>query len=277
MPGVAASRLDQTEGCFAGRTTLMGQRRISRRPANRSQDAGWRSGENYFSSGCAPQFDDWLFSTVKAVLTQNPAEFSASSSPDPPRAPAVVPRVQYTAKLRGEQLDAKELKDLVDSQSLAGLRNTAVAISRLPFHRQLGSILSQLFAKILRENPVVRKMLLKLATGELSSESAEALSAELDTHLIVHTGTACRSIVLLGFGAGEQCDLLDRRQRTPSPQLGKIRQNTREWKCALGSLKELRQVSIVYHRGLTQSSRCTQEDDEDDTGLHGRLLAHPDG
>ena len=149
MPGVAASRLDHTEGGFAGRTVLVGNvgfldvpRVATRTPA------GADSGENYFSSGCAPQLDDWWFSTVKATLTENPAEFSASGSLDPHRAPAVVPRIQCTAKLRGEQLDAKELRDLFDSQSLAGLRNTAEAISRLPFHRQLGSILSQLFEKL---------------------------------------------------------------------------------------------------------------------------------
>ena len=82
MPGVAASRLGHTEGGLAGRTTLMGNvgfldvpRIAARTPA------GADSGENYFSSGCAPQLDDWWFSTVKAILTENPAEFSASGSP----------------------------------------------------------------------------------------------------------------------------------------------------------------------------------------------------
>ena len=119
------------------------------------------SGENYFAPDLAAQRDYWWFSTVKSILTEDPTSSMAIASLDPPPASTVTPGMRFTDKLRGEQADARELRDRVDGQSLAGLRNTAEAISRLPVHRQLGSILPQLFANVLREKP----HLTRFATG----------------------------------------------------------------------------------------------------------------
>ena len=181
-----ASRLDCSDGGFCGKSTLLGNvsfHDITRVAARTLPDAA--RGENYFASDPRSATGLLGFPSVKSTLTENSTRFQVSASLDPRLHPRSQLCIRYTDKLRGEQPDALELRDRVDRQSLAGLRKAAEAVSRLPFLRQLRSISSQLVAKVLLENPSLRKLLLELATGELSSESASAQSAEVNAHLFL--------------------------------------------------------------------------------------------
>ena len=187
---------------------------------------------------------------LKALLIENLPEISSGSCPDPPRPQTVVPCLQHTARLRGEHFDAKELRALVDRQSVAGLRNTADVISRLPYHRKLGNILAQLFGKILRESPVVREMLLRLAGGEHSLESAEALSAELDTPRCAACSVS-QSPVLCEFGAGGQCGFRAHLLHSWAKSARDPRVEVCSWRLLL--------VSVLCHMVLRQFSRAPKK------------------
>ena len=77
------------------------------------------SSENYFLSGLAAQSDFCWFSAVKSILTEEATSFTTSASPDPLLASTVTPAMHFTDKLRGEQPDARELRDRVDRQFLS--------------------------------------------------------------------------------------------------------------------------------------------------------------
>ena len=88
----------------------------------------WPDEENYFISGRPAQSCPKIISTVICILVSNTAR--------PIHNAALMPERSQT-RLRGAQLDAK------DRQASAGLRSTAEAVSRVPSHTKLGSILSQ--------------------------------------------------------------------------------------------------------------------------------------
>ena len=86
-------------------------------------------------------------------------------------------KISFTAKLRGEKMNANELRALDDKQALAGLRNTSEAIARLPGHLELGTVLAALFRKILRQRLRLREILVLLGSGQSTPEQREELSA----------------------------------------------------------------------------------------------------
>ena len=119
--------------------------------------AGGRADENYFLSAwrenSSKSGDDWAFPILRLMSEKNlpvspPLDEPAEFQDTPP-----VQRISFTTKLRGEQMNAKEVKQDEDRRSLCGLRNTSEAVSRLPGHLKLGSILGEFFRGILRKNP----------------------------------------------------------------------------------------------------------------------------
>ena len=148
--GVAASRLDHSAGGFCGKTTLLGNVSfvdVPRVAARTLAEAA--SSENYFLSGLTAQSDYWWF-PLKSTLTEEATSFTTSASPVPLLASTVTPAMHFTDNCM-ESSETRGSFGTAWTESLAGLRNTAEVISRRPFHRQLGSILSQLFAEVFFE------------------------------------------------------------------------------------------------------------------------------
>ena len=75
------------------------------------------------------------------------------------------PDIKYTTRIRGVQLNAKELRAQEDKRSLAGVRNAAEAITRLPGHLELGKMLAKFFIKSGRQCPRLRTLMVTLVSG----------------------------------------------------------------------------------------------------------------
>ena len=90
----------------------------------------------------------------------------------------------FVAKLRGDQPNAKDLRERENKMALAGLRNTAEAFSRLPGKVKLGSVLASIFKKVFLENQRLRKMLVDMSSGEQLAETLDHMSQELDMFLL---------------------------------------------------------------------------------------------
>ena len=92
----------------------------------------------------------------------------------------LVQRISFTTKLRGEQMNAKEVKQDEDRRSLCGLRNTFEAVSRLPGHLKLGSIFGEFFRGILWKNPRLHKLLVSLGSGDVPEDEQNEARIELE-------------------------------------------------------------------------------------------------
>ena len=67
-----------------------------------------------------------------------------------------------------------------NKMALAGLRNTAEAVHRLPGQIRLGTVLASFFKKVLLENLHLREMLLEMTSGKLPAEVLDDMSQKLD-------------------------------------------------------------------------------------------------
>ena len=70
-----------------------------------------------------------------------------------------------SAQLRGNQPNAKELRQQEDGASLSGLRNTAEVVAKLPGHLRLGAVLAQFFLGCFRNDHRFWSGLLDVASG----------------------------------------------------------------------------------------------------------------
>ena len=104
---------------------------------------------------------------------------SGSASPavdrDPIRQPDLRPHLQYSCPPRELKTDAKQLKQVEDDQSLAGLRATAKVAARIPGQIRLGKVLNALFDKILSADAKLENRLLLLVSGAISSLKLSSL------------------------------------------------------------------------------------------------------
>ena len=144
--------------------------------------------KNYFLSGpgenCAESCVHWANAIAQALRAESPGE-----PPEPDNLAEISgdfcrPAIKYTTRLRGVQLNAKELRAQEDKMALAGVRNAAEAITRLPGHIELGKILAKFFINSLRHNPRLRDLLITLGSGGVDPDELPKLSAELDQLII---------------------------------------------------------------------------------------------
>ena len=96
----------------------------------------------------------------------------------------IAPELTFTAKLRGEQPHAKDLRERENKMAIAGLRNTAEAVHRLPGQIKLGTVLASLFKKVLFEDSHLREMLVDMSSGKLPAKTLDGMSQELDNILV---------------------------------------------------------------------------------------------
>ena len=81
-------------------------------------------------------------------------------------------RVQFTARLRGDRQDPRELRRQQDRDSLAGLRNAADAVLRIDGHRKLGPILREFFDRVLDRDVALEAALLRAVEAQRQNEGA---------------------------------------------------------------------------------------------------------
>ena len=146
-------------------------------------------GKEYFLSALPENLDNleeqWAITILCLLLVNSPGtEASTQNPPNQRYESGLNPNVSFTSKLRGEQPNAKELRQEEDPRSLAGLRNTVEAIARLPGHVDLGRILADFFRKVLREVPHLRQLLVSLGSGLIPEDGISEASTKLDTLLV---------------------------------------------------------------------------------------------
>ena len=98
--------------------------------------------ENYFLSAwrenSSKSGDDWAFPILRLMSEKNLPVSPPLDEPAELQDTPLVQRISFTSKLRGEQMNAKEVKQDEDRRSLCGLRNTSAAVSRAQHHRPHG-------------------------------------------------------------------------------------------------------------------------------------------
>ena len=185
LPGVSVTRFFH---CSDDAHHNAGSRIVGNVPLHSLDTDMLTQKENYFSSalrkGCASMCKHWAFPILRLLLLENGEQRGKRENSSLNLEPEARQKISYTVKLRGEQLNAKELRALDDKQALAGLRNASEAISRIPGHIELGTILASLFRKILRQSPRLRELLVLLGSGQSTPDTQEGLSAELETLLV---------------------------------------------------------------------------------------------
>ena len=146
-------------------------------------------GKEFFLSALPENLDNldeqWAIPKLCLLLVNSlGTEATTQNPPNQRYESGLNPNISFTAKLRGEQPNAKELRQEEDRRSLAGLRNTTEAIARLPGDVDLGRILADFFRKVLREVPHLRQLLVSLGSGVISEDGISEATTNLDTLLV---------------------------------------------------------------------------------------------
>lgn len=104
-----------------------------------------------------------LIAAARAARSQRASSLAPAVGADPPEAPSdyLSPKVHFSERLRGEGPNAKELRQREDADCLAGMRNAAVAIKRLPGHARVGKVMHRLLTKALDEVPGLERSALE--------------------------------------------------------------------------------------------------------------------
>ncbi len=94
--------------------------------------------------------------------------------------PVVRPRVDPTVRLRPEQPDPRAEREYEDENCVAGLRDTAEAIERVPGHARLGAVLWDFFTLALDRRPELEKCIHEALAEGLDPGRRKELEAEID-------------------------------------------------------------------------------------------------
>ena len=131
---------------------------------------------------------DLNLEVARAVVAAILASRGDATAPTPqvrqlPAQHAGQPRVQFANPLRGRTGQDIEAKAMEDWNCLAGMRDCARAVQRLPGILKAGAIVNQLLDKVLSSDATLAPSVSELLSGRMDDDALQLASARLDEAL----------------------------------------------------------------------------------------------